>query len=1149
MSLRKIIPFCLLLITCQISLIASPIKFIKNQGQWTDSSHFKVNVTNGALFYTDKGVVYNFLSGNYNELNQKYLLDKQKGLLKGKMPQVPLIDMHAFAINFLDANRVKPIGKNQNTQTENYFLGKHKENWKTNVRSYQKIRYNNLYDHIDLEYFATENNLKYEFFVAPGTSPNIIKLELKGAKALIDKNGNLIIQTSVGDKREIKPVSFQKVNGELKAIETSFVLEDNIISFQFPYGYDKDKELIIDPVLDFATYSGSTVNSELSSVAYDNLGQSHYTGNVLNINFPTTLGSYQQALNGLRDIVVRGYGSSGSNLLYSTFLGGADEDFGGSIAIGANNEIILAGNTASNNFPTTTSAYNVTYNQGGSDIYVAVLNSTGSSLLGSTYIGSSDFDGQIFTITKYDLVTNSIVVASTSSGSTASPFPTLQNSYQANSAGQQDIVIFRLDMSCSNLLASTSLGGNTLDAPADLFIDLNGNIFVTGTTASTNFPTTAGAYSPMTTPFFNLEAIAAKLDSNLSTLQASTHIGGTSDECGYHIKSDLNGDIYVCGTTNDGSWIPTTPGVYSNPTGRVFIQKFDSNLSNILAATKLGNLGAAPQLPIPISLFPLINNALPFAFEVDSCDNVYVALHTDAATTGSLPITTNPYQSTPSSLSWCELGPDFATLLHGSYIGSGTSDTVLNHCGQFDTENQNFYLAVQTNSANYYQSPGCFEPNNQSSSSDIAVLKLELDSKTISASFNWNNTASPDTVCLGDTVFFSANNATASSYNWDFGDNTSSTIAAPAHIYLQTGQYTVSLIITGSAIGGCSGAGSDTVTKIITVLEGLAPILTGVNDTLCGSDNTPIEVIVNNSNSSTNYSYSWTPAAGIVTGGNTANPTVNPNVSTTFGVEVTASSIGLCPSTSNATVNIAIGDTSNMQLSPDITSICEGSSTILTASGGVQYLWLSENSANNTLTVTPQDSRTYSVQITDALGCSATKTAQVNVEKVSANAGPDKFIQKGSSVNLNGSVLNGNSFFWLAAPSLDDINNLNTRVRPQKTTEYTLVAETPAGCKDTDKVLVRVAQIFIPNAFSPNGDAQNDIFRVHPDSRNELNGIFSLRIFNRWGQNIFATNNIEQGWDGTYQGRPCETGTYFYTISLNISEEEIEYKGDVSLLR
>jgi hypothetical protein len=274
--------------------------------------------------------------------------------------------------------------------------------------AFASILYKDVYDGIDFRVSSIENNLKYDFIVKPGADPSQIRLEYNGVDGIEKTDGELKIRTALGSLTELKPFSYQ-VNGHNKqTVPSEYRLHQNIVSFSFPANYDECRELIIDPLLIFSTYSGSTADNWGSTATpgeHGTLYSAGVTRQFLGGFFPATVGAFQSTNQGSFDMAIIKYDSAGTRFLYATHLGGVNNDSPKSLVVDeTSKDLIVLGITSSPNYPTDANAYDKTFN-GGNSIFNRLLNTTdqwdiaitrlsrNGDLVGSTFLGGSGNDG------------------------------------------------------------------------------------------------------------------------------------------------------------------------------------------------------------------------------------------------------------------------------------------------------------------------------------------------------------------------------------------------------------------------------------------------------------------------------------------------------------------------------------------------------------------------------------------------------------------------------------------------------------------------------------------------------------------------------------------------------------------------------------
>ena len=280
---------------------------------------------------------------------------------------------------------VEVTGLEQQTGKSNYFIGNDPTQWRTNLPNYAKVHYHGVYPGVDLVYHGNQQQLEYDFVVAPGADPRKIALRMKGAKRLeLNADGDLVLHTSAESVRLRKPVIYQESGGLRTEVAGGFVLAaKNTVKFRIGK-YDSNKPLIIDPVLSYSTFLGGTNFDEGAAIAVDSFGNAYVTGDTRSTDFPLA-GAEQAASGGVIDAFVSKLNSAGTVLLYSTYLGGNNEDFGIGIAVNSFGNAYVTGQTCSTNFPVVAAIQGI--QQGECNAFVTELDPTGSTLVFSTYLG------------------------------------------------------------------------------------------------------------------------------------------------------------------------------------------------------------------------------------------------------------------------------------------------------------------------------------------------------------------------------------------------------------------------------------------------------------------------------------------------------------------------------------------------------------------------------------------------------------------------------------------------------------------------------------------------------------------------------------------------------------------------------------------
>ena len=345
------------------------IPFVKNVGQKNKAVKFYAKTFGGTLFVTKDGkLVYSIPKFKDNNVEGGVAL---REILKGA--------------------KIKQIeGLKKATAKVNYFIGKDKSKWKTNIETYNMVSLGEVYKGIELKLKAYGNNVEKIFEVKPKSNPEEIVLKIEGAKKLkIDKKtGELIAKTELGDVKFTKPVAYQEIDGKKVNVKVKYkLLSKN--SYKFKVGdYDRTKTLIIDPLL-ASTFLGGSDNDEAKAIVLDT-DSVYIAGTTWSTDYPTTTGSYDEGHNGDADAYISKLDKNLTTLQASTFIGGSDFDEANAIALDTDS-VYIAGGTDSTDYPTTTGSYDNSYNNFG-DAYISKLDKNLTILQASTFIGGSDLD-------------------------------------------------------------------------------------------------------------------------------------------------------------------------------------------------------------------------------------------------------------------------------------------------------------------------------------------------------------------------------------------------------------------------------------------------------------------------------------------------------------------------------------------------------------------------------------------------------------------------------------------------------------------------------------------------------------------------------------------------------------------------------------
>jgi hypothetical protein len=464
----------------------------------------------------------------------------------------------------------------------NYITGSHPDRWRTGLPLFSAIAYDNLYPGIDLIYYGNQDQLEYDLVVASGASWRSIRLAFGGARKIeIDSAGNLRLQTDSEWIMHGRPMVYQRFGSDRREVAGQYVFKGrHEIGFEIG-AHDPSRPLIIDPTVAYASYLGGSGGDYGHAVAIDNSGCAYVVGETGSTDFPT-LGPKQIAMAGATDVFITKWNAAGTGLVYSTYIGGSQRDVALGVAVDGAGNAYVTGFTYSPDFPTTNGALSTNF-MGGSKAFVLKLNPGGNALLYATFLGGSGDD-----------YGTGIAVDATGeahvSGYTASvDFPTTAGAFQQYyGGGSYDGFLAKLNGAGSALVYATYLGGMANDTAAAVALDPSGNIYVTGQTQSTNFPTV----NPLQATSSEGDAFVVKM-SAAGQVEYSTYLGGTGLTNGTGIAADAAGNAYVTGST-DTSDFPVTANAYqgvNNGLYNAFVATLNT-YGSMLNATYLGGCGS-----------------------------------------------------------------------------------------------------------------------------------------------------------------------------------------------------------------------------------------------------------------------------------------------------------------------------------------------------------------------------------------------------------------------------------------------------------------------------------------------------------------------------------------------------------------------------
>jgi gliding motility-associated-like protein len=856
----------------------------------------------------------------------------------------------------------------------------------------------------------------------------------------------------------------------------------------------------------------------------------------LSDDFPVTSGCFQASSGGGIDGVVFKLTSNLSELTWSSYFGGSNDDACYALQLDNDNNFYFTGPTASSNLPVSANAMN--NDLGGIDGFVTKVNSSGTAILGCTYVGTSDLDESFFV--QLDPDENVFVV-----GQTTGNYPISAGVYSNPNSGQ---FIHKISNDLSTSLLSTTVGtesGEIDISPSAFLVSNCGQVYLSGwggvvnsfaglfTSTTFGMPVTDDAFQSSTD---GSDFYLMVLSPNMENLEYATFFGGGSSYehvDGGTSRFDKNGTVYqaVCAGCGSNDDFPTQTGVWSqtNNSFNCNLGVFKFELSSVYAIANF----EAPDLFCPGSVFDFDNNSIG----ANSYDWAFG--DGDTSTEESPSHTYNDYgeytvQLIASDTIGC-LEPD-TTLINFEiiFVPDLEIETVEPICNGVSTQ------LFATGGLNY-----SWSPTTGLSNSTIEDPTVSIDETTeyqlISFSVCGNDTAyvvvnvnaiittlTEDTsICIGSALPLLATGG--SFYAWSPDTYlTANNIPNPTSTPLENITYEV-LITTAE---NCTATNQVT----ISVINGPPNIELTVNDSsICKGSSTQIIVLGA-------IDYEWTNVFGL-NNYNTGSVIASPEVTSAYTV-VGSNQCG----TDEESITVSVHEAAVYATGDTIT--CTGGQVMLNAFGCVSYVWtpvgmFDDAQSSNPLAMVT-DNTTFFVQGTDEYGCLDYASVSVQIfPPPTLTAGPDLVTDVGLPIGIQAS--SSESIVWEESEFLSCFDCEDPIATPEVTSIFYASIVDEYGCKAKDSMIVYVlGSLYIPNSFSPNGDGINDLFKaIGVDIQ-----WFYLEIFNRWGEPIYTSDDIQKGWDGSINGYLVAPDVFVWRIKAKQKRGvPFEKQGTVTVVR
>jgi uncharacterized protein (TIGR03437 family) len=731
----------------ETKLLNVPLSFEPNQGQLSGAVQFLSRGSGYALFLTPGAVVLN--------------LERQ-------------VSADTLRMSLIGANaKVGAVGLARQTGVVSYFIGNDPAKWRSGIPTYGKVEYPQIYPGVDLVFYGNQRQLEYDFVVAPGADPSRIAWRIDGARASVDAKGDLVLRAPDGPASFKRPVVYQGDGDKRIRVEGWFTVAGNEIRFRLG-SYDHSRALVLDPVLSYASYLAGTSVDNIGNttgpgylgvgtsqgLALDSAGSAYVTGYTKSIDFPTK-NPYESAPPAKQQGVPPGtwpsafvskFSPDGSSLVYSTYLGGNGSDYAYAIAVDSNGNAYITGETNSVNFPVTSGAYQTicdpapnntsesagtaSCNSSNISAFVTKLNSTGTAIVYSTFLGGYAYD--YATAIAVDSAGRAYIAGNEEEYCSTSYvfqgcFPTTNGAVIAGnrtgggSPAYAFVAVF--DQFGAQLLYSTLFGnlyfnaGNGDTLATGVTVDQSGYFYLVGETTAGDLPTTTGAYQTTAAPLGSTgtyvtayRGFVAKFKPVTTTGGASlawaTYLGGKTGNTSDYISGvavDSSSNVYVVGYTNSSDF-PVTAGAYSTvcgPNGQTcaaaHVTKLNPIGTQILWSTYVGDSKSDGS------------DAFFFTgpIQLDGNGNVYIMGQPNPGFPLVNPVETAGKGGAQQVLV-AKLDPTGANLLFSTFIGSGGLETS-GPAGLAVDNAGDIYLAGNTIGPGLITTPGAFQTTASSS--------------------------------------------------------------------------------------------------------------------------------------------------------------------------------------------------------------------------------------------------------------------------------------------------------------------------------------------------------------------------------------------------------------------------------------------------
>ena len=1062
--------------------------WLPNEGQWDVPARMRTEWAGGVTWLEDNGMNIWVAGAGYDEL-----WDHQIGAY---VPPEGNVTSHGWRVTWVGSSpeRTHELLAEAGHRV-NIYHGQDPSRWAEGLVPESRFKLRDVWPGIDVRIgprspgdraHTPGPGWKEDWILQPGADLSGLVIQHDGVELELAADGSLAIQ--LGETAEARwgaPYAYQTKDNKVVKVESSYVLDGNTVRFALGE-HDPAYPVVIAPDIVFATYIGATQPNWGFTAAYDDDGRALggtalWSSDVSSIGtYPTTAGAISTAMTAATypfDCGLSVFSPDGTALEYSTVFGGGNLDVPSSLVTDSQGAIYVLGTTGSVNFPVTAGAYNLNHCNngalnlddccfypsgpapgglpGGSSLFVMKFSSAegGSTLQASTYMGgcsgpSGVNRGALLSYNYGDVFRGEINVDAldrpwVASVTGANDFPMVNPAYGWG-GGSTDAVLFRMSPDLSNLEWSTFLGGSSADAAYGIQFAPNGEAVVCGGTTSADFPVSPNGDD--TSFGGSADGFAVRFPADGGAPTGGTLFGTSQYDQAYFVQLDAIGQVYLFGQSTGNK--PVSLGTYTDsPLAGQFVACLSPGLDDLVWHTRVGD----PTNPGGIDISPT-------AFLVSDCGEIYLSgwggnsnnssPFISTSSTEGMPVTEGAFQTnTTGGDFWLGvMDPGGSALSYATFFGGDISgEHVDGGTSRFDKDGT-VYQAMCAGCGGNSDLPtttGAWSSTNDSFNCNLGVFKFELGELEVGI-----DVATPGILCDGLDVAFSNTSTPGYDYLWVFDSFSTSTEYEPTHTFPEPGSYTVVLTVTDPA--GCLDPVDTQID--VNIQSPPSPVILPV-DPVCEGEE--VQLIANGT---TELVWTAHPLIDDVTA---AVQNLTPGPGTSVFSVTDSNNCG----EATASINVVVQSVAAAVV-PENTAICLGDGAPLVAEGAANATWtpaVGLDNANATAVVaSPTETTTYSVLLTDDIGC--TGTTDVTVSVVPGPPGeqvyPTETICLGFGTPL--AAAEGDEWLWSPAEFVTDATAQIPVASPEETTTFTVEILNICGV-GTDEVTVEVR---VPEAYA-----------------------------------------------------------------------------------